>query len=234
MTAPVVGERPVSRTRVLGSETDHGRLERASASPDPRLHGIVAHPHGGVLQDSPQAVRWLAAAIPAYSLIVSLAEPVRLQAADLPADWLGGPSDTYDVVEIPRRHGSLDFKLTPLGAYAVLGIPLSELGGGFVSLEDLFGAPGRQLGDDVRDADGWAERFELVEAFLLRRAAAGPRPTPIVAHAWSLIALAEGRLRTSASSPGRPRPSSSPAGSPPAGDPIGKVTFLHDAGRSAA
>jgi AraC-like DNA-binding protein len=195
MAVPVVGGRPASRTRVLRSETDDGRFARASASPDPRLDGIVARPHSGVLQDSLQPARWLAAAIPVYSLIVSLAEPVRIQTADLPADWLGGLSDTYDVVEIPPRHGSLDFKLTPLGAFAVLGIPLSELGGGFVSLEDLFGPPGRQLGDDVREADRWADRFDLVEAFLLRRAAAGPRPTPIVAHAWSLIALAEGRLR---------------------------------------
>jgi AraC-like DNA-binding protein len=103
-------------------------------------------------------------------------------------------ADEVDVVELPRRHASLDFKLTPLGGYTLLGRPVCDLAGGCVSLADAFGPAGAELGDRVREAPDWAGRFDLVEAFLLRRAATGPRPTPVVARAWSLLSATGGRL----------------------------------------
>jgi AraC-like DNA-binding protein len=188
----------VSSARVAVAETADaaGRVStRASARPDPRLEGIVTRAPVGVVREAGEAARWLAAAVPAFTMIVTLREPVRMQGGELPGDWLGGMNDAYDVVEIPARHGSLDFKLSPLGAFTVLGSPLSQLDGGFASLDDLFGADGRRLGDAVREASDWLERFDRVEAFLLRRVADGPRPTPVVAHAWSLLSRADGRIR---------------------------------------
>jgi len=161
---------------------------------DRRLDGVVARDHVGVALDCAAAVGWLQPPVPAVTLIVGLSEPVRSRTGALPDDWIGGLGETGDVVEMPRRHGSLDIKLTPLGAYSVLGVPVSELAGGCVPLEDVFGRPGAQLGDLVRDTPDWASRFELVEAFLLRRAGAGPQPTPIVARAWSLLCASDGRL----------------------------------------
>jgi AraC-like DNA-binding protein len=183
-----------SRTRIVHSESAGGRFTRATAVGDSRLDGLIARPYVGVAQDAVRPTSWLQPPVATCSLIISLSEPVRTRAAELPEDWVCGLGATYDEVEMPRRHGSLDFKLTPRGAYTVLGIPLRELAGRVVSLEDLFGPPGRHLGDQVREAGDWAGRFDLVEAFLLARAATGPRPTPVVIHAWMRLSGADGRL----------------------------------------
>ncbi|HWH11545.1 MAG TPA: AraC family transcriptional regulator [Solirubrobacteraceae bacterium] len=183
-----------SRTSVVACESPAGRLTRASAPADPRLEGIVARDLVGVALDCAAPASWLQPPVAAVTVIVSLRDPVRTQAGELPDDWLGGIGVTHDIVEMPRHHASLDVKLDPLGAYAVLGRPVSELAGGCVSLRDLFGPAGVELGDRVRDAPDWAARFELIQTFLLRRAAAGPRPTPVVARAWSLLRGSDGRL----------------------------------------
>jgi AraC-like DNA-binding protein len=182
------------RTSIVRSESIAGRVTHASAALDPRLAGVLARDYVGVALASHEAASWLAVPVPTVTLIVSLADPVRTEAAELPDDWVGGMSDRWDVVEMPERHASLDFKLTPLGAHRVLGRPVCDLAGGCVSLEDVFGALGRRLGDQVRDTTDWASRFDLVESFLLRRVAAGRPPTPVVAHAWSRLSRAEGAL----------------------------------------
>lgn len=161
---------------------------------DPRLEGIVARDLVGVALDCDAPLSWVQPPVPSVTLIVSLREPVHVAVGELPDDWLGGIGLAHDVVEMPRRHASLDVKLDPLGAYRVLGRPVSELAGGCVSLGDLFGPAGAELGDRVREAPDWAARFELVETFLLRRVAAGPRPTPLVARAWSLLCRSDGAL----------------------------------------
>jgi AraC-like DNA-binding protein len=189
-----IGPTCETRTRIVRSESDAGRLTRATAAVDPRLDGVVSREYVGVAQDAARPFRWLQPPIASLTLIVTLREPVQTAAGGLPEDWVGGMNDTPDVVELPPRHESLDFKLTPLGAYAVIGIPVCELTGAFRSLEDLFGPSGRRLGDQVRDTPDWPGRFALVEEFLLRRAATGPQPTPVVVHACSRLCQADGRL----------------------------------------
>jgi AraC-like DNA-binding protein len=60
----------------------------------------------------------------------------------------------------------------PLGAYTLLGLPMDELSGHTVDLADVLGSP------------TWAQRFALLDGFLLRRLADGPRPAPEIDWAW--------------------------------------------------
>lgn len=103
-------------------------------------------------------------------------------------------STTSDVVEPGRQHACVDLKLSPLGAYTVLGLPLRELAGRVIGLEDLFGAAGRALAERVREAPDWDGRFDLIEVFLARRAAASPAPRPAAAYAWARLSATDGRL----------------------------------------
>ena len=141
--------------------------------------------------------------------MIDLEGGLRADGAQLPDAWVSGCSDSYTLVEFGGgAYASLDLELTPLGAYAVLGQPLSELGGGVVALEDLFGPAGRRLAELLREPGPagrrlaerprepaeWDRRFDLVEAFLLQRAARGPLPTPAVAWAWERLWASAGRV----------------------------------------
>src|SRR5450631_2041451 len=78
-----------------------------------------------------------------------------------------------------ETYEAIDLKLSPLGAYTLLGFPLSELAGGCVSLADAFGAASRELVDRLCEADRADARFDVLEDFLLRRIDAGPLPEPV-------------------------------------------------------
>ena len=113
----------------------------------------------------------------------------------LPDAWIGGLSRSYSVVSVGRRYASLDIELTPLGAYTVLGRPMAELTGRCAPLADIFGP---ELAERLREARSWDERFDVLERFLLARAAVGPRPTPAVESALARLRGSGGNVRIDA------------------------------------
>ena len=117
----------------------------------------------------------------------------------LPDAWIGGLSRTYTIVGVGQTYGAIDLKLDPLRAYTLLGRPLSELTGHCVALEDVFGAaPTRALLGRARDAPTWDGRFDLIEAFLGARMAAGPRADPALERAWACLNGSAGAVRVEA------------------------------------
>lgn len=126
--------------------------------------------------------------------MVDLEEPLRVDGAKLPEAWLGGPSGAPDLVQLSEHHASLDLKLTPLGAYTLLSTPPRQLAGVIVGLDDFFGAAGRDLTGRLRAASSWEQRFDLLEAFLLKRAETGPQPNPAIARAWSRLCATSGKV----------------------------------------
>jgi AraC-like DNA-binding protein len=126
--------------------------------------------------------------------MVDFEEPLRTDGKKLPSAWVGGPSDSPDLVELGKRQTALDLKLTPLGAYTLLGTPPRQLFGAVVSLEEVLGSAGRDLVDRLRDASSWERRFDLLETFLLQGAETGPQPSPAVARAWSRLCSTAGML----------------------------------------
>ena len=85
----------------------------------------------------------------------------------------------------PQRGIQLD--LTPLGAYTLLGVPLDTLTNTAVELPDLLGRDARTLLERLAATPSWGERFDLLDACLLRRLDTGPVPDPEVARAWRLL-----------------------------------------------
>jgi AraC-like DNA-binding protein len=167
-------------------------------APDPRLRGLLHRDLLGFEQEKAAFSSWLEPPRPALTLIVDLEGAISADGVTLPGDWIAGLSDRYAVVAFGvggPRYASLDLELTPLGAWSVLGLPLGELEGQTVRLEDAFGRSGQRLVEQLRDAADWDARFDLVEAFLLARAATGPRPTPAVAWAMSQLWASDGRER---------------------------------------
>jgi AraC-like DNA-binding protein len=164
-------------------------------SPNPRLRGLLYRDLLGFEQDGASFSSWLEPPRPACTLIVDLEGSISLDGAPLPNAWIAGLSDRYAVVGFDGRYASIDLELTPLGAWSVLGLPLSELERQTVRLEDAFGAAGRRLVEQLQDSRDWDTRFDAVERFLLARADAGPRPTPAVAWALSRLSRSGGQER---------------------------------------
>jgi AraC-like DNA-binding protein len=116
----------------------------------------------------------------------------------LPDAWIGGLTDGPTIVGVGETYGSIDLKLSPLGAYTLTGMPLSELTGACVALEDVFGPAGRELVTRIRESEDWNVRFDLMEAFLLTRFAGGPQPDPAVVWAWKRLRASHGGARVEA------------------------------------
>ena len=86
----------------------------------------------------------------------------------------------------------IELRFTPLGAFRLFGVPMHELANRAIELERLL--PGSlELEERLREATAWQDRFDLVDAFLLRRLA-DSRPTdPGVAWSWRHLYSTQGR-----------------------------------------
>ncbi len=172
-----------------------GVQRRFLRAPDLRLRPLLYRPLYGFEQRDQGFANWLEPPRPAVTLMVDFEGSITANGERLPDAWIGGLDQSYTVVGVGRRYASLDLELTPLGAYTVLGRPMAELAGRCVPLIELFGP---ELVERLREVSGWEERFDVIERFLLARAAVGPRPTPTVAWALARLRQTGGRARIDA------------------------------------
>lgn len=182
-------------SRVFRHESEHDRWEMVHGAPDPRLRGHVLsycsydeHTSSFVRRRELPSVRVV--------LIINLGEPIRVCApgasgwSDQPEGFVAGMHDTYAVTETGGSQGGVQVDLTPVGAHLLLGIPMDELSQRVVTLEDMFGRGGTLLREAVAVAPDWAQRFAVVDEFLLTLLDHARSPVPSVTRAL-------GRLRES-------------------------------------
>ncbi|MDG9703286.1 helix-turn-helix domain-containing protein [Streptomyces sp. DH37] len=91
----------------------------------------------------------------------------------------------------------VQIRLSPLAAHPVLGLPLAELRGSVIALDDLWGRDTPRLRERLHHARTWPERFALIDAALLTRLRTGRRIDPEVAWVWHQIVAGHGRVRVS-------------------------------------
>lgn len=157
---------------------------QATRLPDPRLRPLLAGEYVGWWHDSLPFTRWLEPPRPCLTLMITIGEPLRTDRGVLPSAWIAGLDDRPELVETGGRRAALELKLTPLGAYRLCGMPLRELTGEIVALEDVFGASGRVLVEQISLTPDWSLRFDLLDAFLATRLAEGMAAHPLVEEAW--------------------------------------------------
>ncbi|MEU6484235.1 helix-turn-helix domain-containing protein [Streptomyces sp. NPDC046887] len=92
-------------------------------------------------------------------------------------------------------HG-VQLELTPLGAYALLGMPLNRLADTMAHPVDVLGrAWGADLTERLAQASGWESRWAILDAAIAARLADSRcRPSPVVSEAWSLLRAGHGTL----------------------------------------
>jgi AraC-like DNA-binding protein len=90
-----------------------------------------------------------------------------------------------------RSHG-MQVSLTPPGAYALLGLPMHELAGRTVSLDDVVGRHADRLPERLAELDDWTERFELLDSTLASRLEEAKPVSPGVVWAWRRLTRTDG------------------------------------------
>jgi AraC-like DNA-binding protein len=115
-----------------------------------------------------------------------------------PPEFVNGVLDAHSTIDGGCAPRYLQVDLSPLGAYQVFGIPADQLTGRLVDLHDVLGTDARRLGARVRDAPTWAQRFDLLDRFLLARLAHAPVVSPEVRFAWRRLTETAGAVRIGA------------------------------------
>ena len=108
--------------------------------------------------------------------------------------FLAGLTEGPVIVQHPGTARCLQIDLTPLGARRLLRVPMHELANRCVGLEDVLGAPARELIERLADAPGWPERFAIAERAIADRLDAAPPPPSEVAWALGRIEASGGTV----------------------------------------
>ena len=186
------------RQQVYRCERDGWEL--VHAYPDRDLDNHVVR-YTGYRECRPQLVRWREPATAIVPFIISLGPAFRIglgSQANGGRDYrsfVAGLNDDFARVEAAGATYCVQMDLTPLGAYRLLHLPMSELAGRVVTLRDVIGADVDDLAGRLYDAGDWAARFALLDRFVRRRLADGRPPSPAVAWAWQQLVSSRGRVR---------------------------------------
>ena len=188
----------MARARVARFEHELGSGTRAQRAASPGVRELLGRELIGYHHRAVSFASWLEPPEPRLTLMIDLEGSITADGRTLPVAWIGGLETTYTIVGVGQTYGAIDLKLRPPSAYTLLGMPLGELTGACVALEDVFGAGAREFVDRVAGAGDWDARFDLVEEFLTRRLSDGPRPTPALEWAWDRLDASAGRIRIEA------------------------------------
>jgi AraC-like DNA-binding protein len=180
-------------SRVFRHESEQDRWEMVLGAPDPRLRGHVLS-YCSYREETTSFVRRREIPSVRVVLIINVGEPIRVLSPGTEAGWIEQPEgfvaglhDTYAVTETGGSQAGVQVDLTPIGAHLLLGLPMDELSRRVVTLEDLFGRGGTLLREAVGEAPGWAERFAVVDQFLLTLLDRARSPVPSVTRALSRL-----------------------------------------------
>ena len=163
----------------------------------PALAGLVLG-YGGYREYSAGPLRRRQAPTGSCTVILSFEPALRLHGPAGPVvttSFLSGMHDAAVVTEFTGVQHGMQVDLSPLGAYTLLGRPLSELTNRTPRVDEL-GVPAlAALPSRLAHDPGWPERFARVDATLLGLLdASRTRPDPEVEWAWSRLAASGGRV----------------------------------------
>ena len=134
-------------------------------------------------------------------LVISFGEPFAIGLGRAP-----GSNDRYGsfaaglfagpvTIDSFGASNCVQINFTPPGARRFFGMPMTELTDRMVVLDDVLGAEGMRLRDELGGAADWERRFDIAEAFVLRRLGEADAPSPEIAWAFEKIAATGGRAK---------------------------------------
>ncbi len=106
--------------------------------------------------------------------------------------FVAGLHETRTTSKTTGATWGVQIDLTPIGAYRILGLPLGDLANLVVDATEVFGDVIFQLEQQLFDARSWADRFDLIDAFLIERLLSGPRESTEIAWVWHQLRSTHG------------------------------------------
>jgi AraC-like DNA-binding protein len=168
----------------------------ASRAPDARLKPYVLN-YQGYREWARVPMRRLQAPFAGIPMIVSFGPAIDIMNGDAPEvralhrSFLAGLYDMHVFTEFRGDQRGFQVNFTLLGAFRLLRLPMSEIANRCVDLSDLLGGDAAELADQLHEAADWPARFDLMDAFLLRRVGQGRAMAPDIA--WALRQLEASR-----------------------------------------
>ncbi len=163
------------RTQVIHSQWGDSRFEAATRAPAPHLLPFLQG-HVGYVETAPTPVLRREFPSTAVVMIVEFGAPIRVSAPGslapgvrFPGGFVAGLADSFTLTRHDGTQRGLQINLTPLGARALFGLPLSELAHRSLSLRDLLPREHRSLADRLASLPDWDARFDLIERLLTAR-----------------------------------------------------------------
>lgn len=92
----------------------------------------------------------------------------------------------------------IQINFTPFGARRFFAMPMTQLTGRMIALDEVLGADGTALREELGNEPDWQRRFDIAEVFVLRKLAGTEAPSPEVVWAFGRIAETGGRARVAA------------------------------------
>jgi len=184
---------PITR---IEHRSGHGCWTLVHRAPAAALRPFVRR-YEGYLETGGRPVRRRELPSARIPLILNLGAPFELAEAGgwrpLPS-FVAGLHERFSLVGSTGSAHCVQVDLTPLGATAVLGLPVGALANRVVDLDDLPGRPLADLVPRLHDSPSWEARFALLDAVLAARIAAAPPAPPRVAAAWRLLEAEAGAV----------------------------------------
>jgi AraC-like DNA-binding protein len=131
--------------------------------------------------------------VPHADVVLILSPDSVLSLPERHVSFVAGLYDREAHVEHGGSQRGVEVRLTPLGAYALFGVPMHELANRAVELDDLLGSG--ELVERMWDAGTWERRFAVLDAAL---AEARGEPSSEVAWAWGRLRASAGRVEIGA------------------------------------
>lgn len=169
-------------------------------APHPALRSLVSE-YQGYREWSGQSIVRREPAVSVFPLILNFGPTFRISGDYSPggprdlSSFVAGLGGAYAIVESAGAAYCMQANLSPLGAYRLLGLPLCELAVQVVDFEDLFGSAAHRLIERLRNAPGWPNRFDLLDAFFVERLCKSRPASPEVEHAWLRLKRSRGKVR---------------------------------------
>lgn len=179
-----------------------GRFEMRRRLPDPALDGIVSD-ICGYRETAAGHFRNVEYASLTVPLVISFAEPFAIGLGKAPGDndrfasFAAGLFAGPVMIESFGTACCVQINFTPLGARRFFRMPMSQLTDSMVVLDDVLGALGMALREQLGNAPDWASRFDLAEAFVTTRLASAAETPLEIAWAYDRIIASGGRTRIS-------------------------------------
>jgi len=152
------------------------------AAPMP-VRALVTRGLEGWRQTRGEASQLREVPFPGVPLIFNLGTPWEVDGERRLDAFTAGLSTRPSTVRGEATWACVELRLTPQGAHRLFGVAMHELANDAVELR-LLVPEARELEERLYEATAWEERFDLVDAFLLRRLA-GSRPAdPAVTRSW--------------------------------------------------